>query len=102
MNRQQFVDLIYQIGAVTGLAEVEIIGSQAIHGSLPQDKITGILARSDDLDAILAQDPRAANVMDMLGLGSNYDKAFKVHVDVVSETTGLFPSGWRGRRIAFQ
>jgi hypothetical protein len=102
LNHQQFVDLVRAIGAVTELAEFEIIGSQAIHGSLPPGKIKGVLALSPDLDAILAHHRQAGAAMRLLGLTSRYDKDFKVHVDVVSQETAIFPAGWRERRIAFR
>jgi hypothetical protein len=84
---------------VAEIPEFEIIGSNAIHGHLPPEKITGPLAVSADLDALLDRIPRWASVLQALGPLSTYAKEKRVWVDIVSEHTVRYPAGWRERQI---
>ncbi len=99
MNRDEFNNLVWLIGQVAEIPEFEIIGSNAIHAHLPPEKIAGPLAVSADLDAILDRIRKWDSVLRQLGPLSAYAKERQVWVDVVSEHTARYPTGWRDRQI---
>jgi len=98
VNREQFNNLVWQVGQVAEISEFVIIGSNAIHAHLPPEKITGPLAVSADLDALLDRTHKWDSVLRSLGPLSTYAKVEHVWVDVVSEHTARYPSGWRDRQ----
>jgi hypothetical protein len=99
VNREEFNNLVWLIGQVAEIPEFEIIGSNAIHGHLSPEKITGPLAVSADLDALLDRIRKWDSVLRSLGLLSMYAKDKGVWVDIVSEHTTRYPAGWRERQI---
>lgn len=99
MNRDEFNNLVWLIGQVAEIPEFEIIGSNAIHAHLPPDKIAGPLAVSADLDAILDRIRKWDSVLRQLGPLSTYAKEKRVWVDIVSEHTARYPTGWRDRMV---
>ena len=99
MNREEFDNLVWLIGQVAEIQEFEIIGSNAIHAHLPPERITGPLAVSADLDALLDRIRRWDSVLRRLGPLSTYAKEKHVWVDIVSEHTARYPAGWRDRHI---
>jgi len=99
VNRDEFNNLVWLIGQVAEISEFEIIDSNAIHAHLPPEKITGPLAVSADLDALLDRIRKWDAVLRSLGPLSTYAKEKHVWVDVVSEHTARYPAGWRERQI---
>jgi hypothetical protein len=99
VNREEFNNLVWLIAQVAEIPEFEIIGSNAIHGHLPPEKITGPLAVSADLDALLDRIRNWASVLQSLGPLSTYAKEKRVWVDIVSEHTVRYPASWRERQI---
>ena len=99
MNREEFDNLVWLIGQVTEIPEFGIIGSNAIHGHLPPERITGPLAVSADLDALLDRIRKWDSVLRQLGPLSAYAREKRVWVDIVSEHTARYPAGWRERQV---
>ncbi len=99
MNRDEFNNLVWLIGQVAEIQEFEVIGSNAIHAHLPAEKITGPLAVSADLDALLDRIRKWDSVLRSLGPLSTYAKEKHVWVDIVSEHTAPYPAGWRDRQV---
>jgi len=99
VNREEFDNLVWLIGQVAEIQEFEIIGSNAIHAHLPPERITGPLAVSADLDALLDRIRRWDSVLRRLGPLSTYAKEKHVWVNIVSEHTARYPAGWRERQI---
>lgn len=99
VNRDEFNNLVWVIAQVAEIPEFEIIGSNAIHGHLSAEKITGPLAVSADLDALLDRIRKWDSVLKSLGPLSMYAKEKGVWVNIVSEHTARYPAGWRTRQI---
>jgi len=99
VNREEFDNLVWLIGQVTEIPEFGIIGSNAIHGHLSPQKITGPLAVSADLDALLDRIRKWDSVLRQLGPLSAYAREKRVWVDIVSEHTARYPAGWRERQV---
>ena len=102
VNREEFNNLVWLIGQVAEISEFEIIGSNAIHAHLSPEKITGPLALSADLDALLDRIRKWDSILRSLGPLSAYAREKHVWVDIVSEHTARYPTGWRDRQISIR
>ena len=101
MNRVQLDELMRVLGDITGLSEIQLVGSQSILGSFADQDLPPEAVRSAEIDAVLAGHSQAGAVIRQLGAGSLYADRFDIWVDVVSEHTADFPAGWRKRQIAY-
>lgn len=105
MKREQFEHAIRAAGAVLGVEEVLVIGSQALHAS-----VTGELppeaSRSIEVDvAAMRDDPdgRLADLIDgSIGEASMFHATFGYYAQGVVDTTAVLPAGWRGRLVRFE
>ncbi|MDH4130781.1 MAG: hypothetical protein OEV95_03140 [Gemmatimonadota bacterium] len=105
MKREQFEHAIRAAGAVLGVQEVLVIGSQALHAS-----VTGELppeaSRSIEVDVAAMQgdaDGRLADLIDgSIGEASMFHATFGYYAQGVVETTAVLPAGWRERLVRFE
>lgn len=97
MTREQFEHAIRAAGAVLGVTELLVIGSQALHasvdGALPPEAERSVKA---DVAAIRGdEDGRAADLIDgSIGEGSMFHDTFGYYVHGVHERTATLPVGW--------
>ncbi len=104
MNRDQFDHAIRAAGAVLGETELLVIGSQAVHGTLPEP-IPDEAARSVEVDVVPFDDPHGskADLIDgSIGEASMFHESFGFYAQGVSETTAVLPSGWRDRLVRYE
>ncbi len=104
MMRSEFAHAIRAAGAVLGVAELLVIGSQAIHGSVAED-VPLEAARSIEVDLAVRGDVdgRFADLIDgSIGEASMFHDTFGYYAQGVVETTAVLPSGWSERLVRFE
>jgi hypothetical protein len=104
MKRHEFEHAIRAAGAVLGVNELIVIGSQALHGSVESD-MPEEAARSVEVDVAFAGDSqgRMADLLDgSIGEASMFHEAFGYYAQGVTEKTATLPEGWRSRLVAFE
>ncbi|MEP6999734.1 MAG: DUF6036 family nucleotidyltransferase [bacterium] len=104
MNREQFEHTIRAAGAVLGVSDILVIGSQALHasvaGSLPDEA-----SRSVEVDVAVFEDTnsRGADLIDgSIGEASMFHSTFGYYAHGVAETTAVLPTRWRERLVRFE
>ena len=104
MTRDQFEHAVRAAGAVLGVSEVLVIGSQAIHGSLegelPQEAL-----RSVEVDVVPRgdEDGRLADLLDgAIGEASMFHSTFGYYAQGVGIDTAILPDGWQERLVPYE
>lgn len=104
VKRSEFAHAIRAAGAVLGVRELLVIGSQALHASVT-GKLPPEALRSVEVDiAAFKDDPdgRLADLLDgSIGEASMFHETFGYYAQGVVETTAILPSGWRRRLVRF-
>lgn len=105
MKRVEFEHAIRAAGAVLGVRELLVIGSQALHASV-EGKLPPEASRSVEVDiAAMRGDPdgRMADLIDgSIGEASMFHATFGYYAQGVVETTAVLPKGWRRRLVRFE
>ncbi|MEO7520694.1 MAG: DUF6036 family nucleotidyltransferase [Gemmatimonas sp.] len=104
MTRAQFEHAIRAAGAVLGVSEILVIGSQAVHGSLSGD-LPIEAARSVEVDIAVRGDidGRLADLLDgSIGEASMFHDTFGYYAQGVVESTAVLPDGWQQRLVRFE
>lgn len=104
MRREQFEHAIRAAGAVLGVDELLVIGSQALHASVPGTFAEGVTP-SVEVDVAVANDPEGtmSDLVDgSIGEGSMFHETFGYYAQGVVEATAVLPRGWRERLIRFE
>ena len=104
MKRGEFEHTIRAAGAVLGVDEVLVIGSQALHasvpGELPEEASRSVEA---DIAALEDVDGRMADIIDgAIGEASMFHETFGYYAEGVVSSTAVLPSGWRERLVRFE
>jgi hypothetical protein len=93
MTRHEFEHAIRAAGAVLGVDELIVIGSQALHGSLEHD-LPDEAARSVEVDIAFAgdSDSRMADLLDgSIGEAWMFHETFGYYAQGVTERTAILP-----------
>jgi Nucleotidyltransferase of unknown function (DUF6036) len=102
VKRAEFEHAVRAAGAVLGVREVLVIGSQALHASVAGD-LPPEAARSVEVDvAALRDDPdgRMADLIDgSIGEASLFHATFGYYAQGVVAKTAVLPAGWRKRLV---
>ncbi len=105
VKREQFEHAIRAAGAVLGVHEVLVIGSQALHASVAGD-LPPEASRSVEVDvAAMSGDAegRMADLIDgSIGEASMFHATFGYYAQGVVEATAVLPAGWRDRLVRFE
>lgn len=104
MKREEFEHAIRAAGAVLGVHEVLVIGSQALHASV-EGELPPEASRSVDVDIAVMDDAdgRMADLIDgSIGEASMFHATFGYYAQGVVETTAILPAGWRERLVRFE
>jgi hypothetical protein len=104
MNREAFEHAIRAAGAVMGVDEVIVIGSQALHGTTAEDLPEEAL-RSVEVDVAVRGDTdgRFADLLDgSIGEASMFQATFGYYAQGVVTSTAVLPVGWEGRLRSFE
>jgi hypothetical protein len=107
VRRAELEHLVRAACELTGDDEIIVIGSQAIHASIPEEKLPSptTLSNEADLWPIGAQDehdPRVAQIEGALGEDSPFHRTHRVYGDGVDATTATLPPGWEARLVRFE
>src|SRR3990167_9385120 len=102
MKREQFEHTIRAAGAILGVNEVLVIGSQAIHASC--DDVVPEAQRSieTDISALEDHDGSKADLIDgSIGELSVFQETFGYYAQGVTPQTAILPEGWKKRLVPF-
>lgn len=103
MNREQFDHGIRAAASVLGVNEVLVIGSQALHGSLPE-WLPEEAARSVEVDIVPFDDNEGAKadlIDGSIGEASMFHETFGYYAQGVGPNTAVLPDGWRDRLVRY-
>lgn len=103
MNREQFEHVIRAAGAVIGVNDVIVIGSQALHASL-SGGLPQVAERSMEVDVAVPGDTtgeRADLIDEAIGEASMFHEAFGIYGQGVSIEVARLPQGWRDRLVPY-
>ncbi|MBU0507183.1 MAG: DUF6036 family nucleotidyltransferase [bacterium] len=103
MKRHEFEHTIRAAGAILGVSELLVIGSQAIHASV--DMIIPEAQRSIEVDISALEDPDGtkADLIDgSIGELSVFQETFGYYAQGVTPKTAVLPEGWRKRLVAYK
>jgi hypothetical protein len=104
VTREQFEHAIRAAGAVLGVSEVLVIGSQAVHGCVAGE-LPSEATRSVEVNVAVRGDAdgRLADLIDgSIGEASMFHETFGYYAQGVAESTARLPSGWRERLVRFE
>ncbi len=104
MKRGEFEHTIRAAGAVLRVHEVLVIGSQALHASVPGD-LPDEASRSVEADVAALEDVdgRMADLIDgAIGEASVFHETFGYYAEGVVSSTAVLPGGWRERLVRFE
>jgi hypothetical protein len=104
MNRAQFEHAVRAAGAVLGVTDVLVIGSQAVHGTLANElPIEAMRSVEVDIAVFGDADGRQADLIDgSIGEASMFHDTFGYYAQGVVESTARLPTGWRDRLVRFE
>ena len=104
MNREEFDHAIRAAGAILGENELLVIGSQALHASVPGD-VPPEAARSIEADIAAMDDPdeQKADLIDgTIGEVSMFHRTFGYYAQGITRSTAILPQGWQDRLIRYE
>ena len=104
MTRAEFEHALRAAGAVLGVNELIVIGSQALHASVEGD-LPEEATRSIEIDVAVPGDADGtlADVIDgSIGEASMFHATFGYYAQGVVERTAVLPAGWRKRLVRFE
>jgi hypothetical protein len=98
MTREQLEHIIRAAGVIADVADLIVIGSQAILGEFPNAPAELLL--SNEADVYPSAYPERSDLIDStIGEGSPFQKSFGYYAHGVGEATAILPDGWRDRLI---
>lgn len=104
MKREAFEHAVRAAGAVLGVDELLVIGSQALHASV-EGELPEEAARSVEVDVAVRGDSegRLADLLDgSIGEASMFHATFGYYAQGVVESTAVLPRGWESRLVRYE
>lgn len=104
MNREAFDHAIRAAGAILGENDLLVIGSQALHASVPAN-LPPEAARSVEADIAALDDPdqKKADLIDgAIGEASFFHETFGYYAQGVTQSTAVLPQGWQDRLVRYE
>ena len=105
MKRAEFEHAVRAAGAVLGVNELLIIGSQALHASVDSE-LPPEASRSIEVEVAAPHhdpDGRVADLIDgSIGEASMFHATFGYYAQGVVKATAVLPAGWRKRLVRFE
>jgi hypothetical protein len=104
VTREEFEHTVRAAGAVLGVTDILVIGSQALHASV-HDELPEEAMKSVEVDVAFPGDvdQRNADLIDgSIGESSMFHATFGYYAHGVSETTAILPDGWRARLVRYE
>jgi hypothetical protein len=93
-------DLARRAANLTGYRQILVLGSQAVHGALPDADLPAITTMSAEADLAVVNDLSGETphtIEANFGMGSPYHQHFGVYADGISLSEVALPNGWEGR-----
>lgn len=100
MDADQLRDLAPPAANRTGYRQILVLGSQAVHGSLPNVELPPITTISEEADLAIVNDLTGDTPHQIeagFGMGSPYHQSFGVYADGIALSEVALPDGWEGR-----
>jgi hypothetical protein len=100
MRADELRDLARRAANVTGYRQILVLGSQAVHGALPDADLPPITTMSEEADLAVVNDlvgDTPHQIEAHFGMGSPYHQHFGVYADGIALTEVALPLGWEGR-----
>lgn len=102
MKRKEFEHTIRAAGAILGVSEVLVIGSQAIHASIDFEVPVAQRSIEADISALEDKDGTKADLIDgSIGELSVFQETFGYYAQGVTPKTAVLPTGWRARLVPY-
>lgn len=104
MNRAEFDHAVRAAGAILGENELLVIGSQALHASVPGE-VPPEAARSIEADIAALDDPdelKADLIDGTIGEVSMFHRTFGYYAQGITQATAILPHGWQDRLIRYE
>ncbi len=100
MDADQLLDLARRAANYTGYRQILVLGSQAVHGALPDVALPEVTTMSLAADLAVVNDltgdaPHAIEAQ--FGMGSPYHQHHGVYADGIALSEVDLPEGWEGR-----
>ena len=103
MKREQFEHTIRAAGAILGVDEVLVIGSQAIHASVDFEIPEAERSIETDISALKDPDGSKADLIEgSIGEASTFQETFGYYAQGVTPQTAVLPPGWRKRLVRYK
>lgn len=104
MTRDQFEHAVRAAGAVLGVREILVIGSQAMHASVKTDlPVEATRSVEVNVGVLEGDAERMADLIDgSIGEASMFHHTFGYYAQGVVPTTAVLPSGWRRRLVRYE
>lgn len=97
MKKRQVDHVLRAAGRITGEKEFIIIGSQSLHGTLPD--LADEIVASSEVDLIAKGNLARTEWLNAIGQDSPFHEEFGYYADPVEEGTATLPKGWKGRLV---
>jgi hypothetical protein len=100
VDADELRDLGRRAANFTGYRQLLVLGSQAVHGSLPGVATPEITMLSQEADLAVPNDltgDTPHQIEAQFGMGSPYHQHFGVYADGISLSEVALPDGWHGR-----
>lgn len=100
MDADQLRDLARRAANRTGYRQILVLGSQAVHGSLPGVELPSITTISEEADLAIVNDLTGDTPHQIeagFGMGSPYHQSLGVYADGIALSEVALPDGWEGR-----
>jgi len=102
MKRKEFEHTIRAAGAILGVDELLVIGSQAIHASIDFEFPEVMRSIEADISTLHDRDGSKADLIDgSIGELSAFQATFGYYAQGVTSKTAVLPNGWRKRLVPF-
>lgn len=105
MRREDLEHVLRAAAEITGERDIIVLGSQAILGSIEDERLPTEATRSIEVDVALPNDPDgslADQVDGAIGELSKFHQTFGYYPHGVGINTASLPSGWRDRLVALE
>ncbi|HLF30301.1 MAG TPA: DUF6036 family nucleotidyltransferase [Xanthomonadales bacterium] len=103
MKRHEFEHTVRAAGAILGVTDVLVIGSQAIHASVRVSIPEVSRSIEADISALEDEDESKADLIDgSIGGLSIFQETFGYYAQGVTPRTAILPAGWRKRLVPFK
>ena len=102
MRRQDLEHVLRAAAEITRERDIVVLGSQAILGSIEDDRLPVEATRSIEVDLAFPTDPdgtRADMVDGAIGELSRFHETFGYYPHGIAIGTAVLPSGWRDRLV---